>query len=237
MNTHTPLVKASAELVFASRRAYAKKWVFAVIFSLVLLVTTSIAGAFDVLPNPLVTVVAPSASPIVSKIALTKKNLIAGPSLRTAPEAQVTEEPLKIEVPRLKIVETVNNPKSTDVKVLDDALLSGVVRYPTSAQLGENGNVIIFGHSSHLPLVNNKEFKAFNDIETLKAGDTIVVTSKTRTYTYAVDTVVKANASQDEIPLGATGNLLTLATCNSFGTKSGRFIVTAHLVESNLLGT
>jgi sortase (surface protein transpeptidase) len=40
------------------------------------------------------------------------------------------------------------NPSSTDIDVLDQDLTLGAVHYPTSAQLGVNGTVLIFGHSS-----------------------------------------------------------------------------------------
>jgi LPXTG-site transpeptidase (sortase) family protein len=92
--------------------------------------------------------------------------------------------------------------------------------------------VILFGHSSYLPIVNNKAFKAFNGIQDLEAGDRILVTGTSRTFVYEVTSVREADALEDAIPLMASGNRLTLATCDSFGKKTARFIVTADLVES-----
>jgi len=37
-----------------------------------------------------------------------------------------------------------------------------------------------------------------------------------------------ANATEDVIELPSTGKFLTLVTCDSFGTKSDRFVVTAQ---------
>ncbi|MEZ4200358.1 MAG: hypothetical protein R3B69_02055 [Candidatus Paceibacterota bacterium] len=45
------------------------------------------------------------------------------------------------------------NPASRSVAVLDEALLSGVVRHPDSADFSEPGNILILGHSSYLPNV------------------------------------------------------------------------------------
>jgi len=48
------------------------------------------------------------------------------------------------------------NPQSRDIKVLDEALNSGAVHYPGTGSLTEDANVFIFGHSSFLPNVINK---------------------------------------------------------------------------------
>ena len=120
---------------------------------------------------------------------------------------------------------------------LDAALLTKVVRYPTSAKLGEAGTVLLFGHSSYLPVVKNPAYQAFNDIQKLQTGDIITVYSLDTAYTYTVRTVEKETASQGAIPLQVSGKVLTLATCNSFATKDDRFIVTADFVDSHPFGT
>src|SRR3989344_6378435 len=97
------------------------------------------------------------------------------------------------------------NPTSTDIDVLDAALLDGTVRYPTSARLGEEGTVLIFGHSSYLPIVRNQNYKAFNSIQKLKPGETVSVYSATAEYRYTVTGVRLADASEDVIELPATG--------------------------------
>ena len=58
-----------------------------------------------------------------------------------------TELPIKIEIPKINLSAVVVNPTITTVAVLDKELLKGAVRYPTSAKLGEDGNVVLFGHS------------------------------------------------------------------------------------------
>jgi LPXTG-site transpeptidase (sortase) family protein len=197
-----------------------RKWSFLAAFALVFLVTFGTLGALDLLPD--------AASTVAPKpAALAASAVIAAPS---------PELPTKIEIPAIKLSATVSNPESTDVNVLDNALLTGAVRYPSSSKLGEAGNVIIFGHSSYLPIVNNSAFKTFDGIQNLKQGDRISVTGSGHVYVYAVTSVVKANAETDAIPLTVSGSVLTLATCNSFATKSDRFVVTANLVESDPLG-
>lgn len=214
MTTNRTTVKAAAGLVHASQKAYTQKWGFMVVFGLVFFTSITTLAALDLLPE---TTVAPS------------ENI---PTLVAAPIAAVTvaENPVGIEIPSIGVEATVANPTSTDIKVLDDALLNGAVRHPSSSKLGEEGNVIIFGHSSYLPVVRNQAFKAFNGIQKLEKGEEIIVTSEGRAYVYAVTSVREAKAGEDAIPLTATGHTLTLATCDSFGEKSDRFIVTAELM-------
>src|SRR3989344_4051301 len=144
--------------------------------------------------------------------------------------AQTTspETPVRIFAKSIGLDKTVANPESTDVDVLDGFLLKGTVRYPTSALLGTSGTVLIFGHSSYLPIVNNQNFKAFNGIQNLKVGETVSVYSATAEYRYAVTSVRLANATEDVIELPATGKFLTLVTCDSFGKKTDRFVVMAE---------
>src|SRR5262249_28982061 len=133
---------------------------------------------------------------------------------------------------------TISNPTSTDVDVLDDALLKGPVHYPTTALLGEQGTMLLFGHSSYLPIVHNQNYKAFDGIQNLKPGDIVSVYSGTTEYRYAVVGVRQANVNDDPIvELPQDGVHLTLITCDSFATKSERFIVTADLEGAYALQT
>ena len=148
--------------------------------------------------------------------------------LRTS-DVPAPELPVRIVAKSIGLDKPVVNPTSTDIDVLDAALLDGTVRYPTSARLGEEGTIFIFGHSSYLPIVRNQNYKAFNSIQKLKPGETVSVYSATAEYRYTVTGVRLADASEDVIELPAMGKFLTLVTCDSFGKKTDRFVVTAEL--------
>lgn len=212
------LVSQTAQVIRAISRIGQHKFGFVVVAVLVFVVSVGLLAKLDLLPD------APAPKAVAQVPAVV---------LATSTPA-VPEMPLHIEIPDIQLSVTIANPTTTNVAALDEELLHGAVRYPTSAKLGEAGNVIVFGHSSYLPVVNNKAFKAFNDIQKLKVGQKIVVKGETRTYVYTVETVTQANAGKDGIPLTVSGSVLTLATCDSFGTSSDRFIVTARLVESYL---
>jgi LPXTG-site transpeptidase (sortase) family protein len=139
--------------------------------------------------------------------------------------------PESIYIKKLDRTIPVLNPESREITDLDAALLSGVVRHPDSADLAQDGNVFILGHSSYLPNVFNENFQAFNGIQDLAWGDTIEVTSDGYLHLYEVEKVYKASAQDTTVPVSGTGPRLTLATCNSFGSVDDRFIVEAKRVE------
>ncbi len=153
----------------------------------------------------------------------------------TPSDTQSADTPIRIVAKPIGLDKTVLNPESTDVALLDEALLSGTVRYPQSGLLGVDGTVLIFGHSSYLPIVHNQNFKAFNGIQKLKVGEIVSVYSAGAEYRYAVTGVRLADAEEDVIELPSVGKHLTLVTCDSFGTKSDRFVVTADFVGAYAL--
>lgn len=212
------LVHAVARLVRAAKTAYAEKMLFSGLFLFVFIVSVVVLAKLDLLPESKKVESAPLAALVAT----------------STPVAMVPELPVRISIPSISLEASVSNPESTSIAVLDAALLSGAVRYPTSGKLGEeNANVVLFGHSSYLPVVKNQGFKIFNGIQKLRAGDTIVVYSAGTAYTYAVESVSKQNTASAGIPLVVDGKKLTLSTCDSFGSTTDRFVVVANFVESH----
>jgi len=184
---------------------------FVVLFFLLVLFMASV----DALPEPAVKVVVQPSDEVV--------------------QAGVAEAPVRVVAPSIGMDVKVENPTSTEISVLDDSLLRGAVRYPTSAMLGVNGTVLLFGHSSYLPVVYNRAYKAFNKIQDLKTGEIVSVYSGTTEYRYKVVGVRLADATDDVVELPADGKYLTLVTCDSFGRKTSRFVVTAEFVGAYAL--
>lgn len=141
--------------------------------------------------------------------------------------------PERIVIPEVDINLLVQNPDTRDIATLDEYLKKGPVRYVDSARLGEKGNVLIFAHTSHLPVVKNQMYKAFNRVPDLKSGDSITLEAEGKTYLYTVRSVRTADAIQDIIDLSPTnGRKLTLVTCNTLVGKSARFVLEADFVAS-----
>ncbi len=145
-------------------------------------------------------------------------------------EPASAELPTHLSIPAIDLDLPVQNPTTRDVDALDALLQSGPARYVDSAPLGAPGNMVVFAHSSHLPVVHNQMYKAFNRIPELKAGDTITVSGETGVYLYSVIGVRQANASESVIPLPKEGHILTLVTCDTLTSKDARFILEAELI-------
>jgi LPXTG-site transpeptidase (sortase) family protein len=232
--------KATVALVRATQKAWSRKWTFLVAFFGVLFITVRVFTAIGFVPNP-ITDQASNAGTTVQTPATFGDTQTAEASTGASAPVDGTinlngELPTKVVIPEIGVNTTVDNPDTLNVDALDSYLTSAAVRYPTSATLDQQGNVIIFGHSSYLPVVINQHYKTFDGIQNLKAGDQIEVYSATHVYTYSVTSEQKESELSDSIPLTTTGHTLTLATCDSFTTKTDRFVVTATLVGSSPLG-
>lgn len=200
---------------------------FLLAFISVFVVTLGVLSAFGIIPVP-------RAQDIASPLS---EETSTSPS-STATVVHLAEYPVKIHAPDIGLNQIITTPKNTDAKVLDEALLKSAVHYPGSGLLGEEGNVLLFGHSSYLPTVFNPAYKAFNGIQNLKTGQMLMISSGTTVYTYRVTSVRFAKATGSEeyvIDLSKVGKKLTLVTCNSFKTKSDRFVVEAEFVSSRAL--
>lgn len=178
----------------------------------------------DVMSQPTVTISEVSSTQPVQNV-----NLIAGPTPAVM-DRPTSLKPDRVVVPKVGVDTAVLNPTSTNLADLDNALLSGAVRYPGTAHLNEEGSVVIFGHQSYLPVVRNDAFKAFNDLQELAAGDIISVYSGDLEFRYAVRTVELVTTDVGSIALDTKGQTLTLVTCNSLGAKEERYIVKADLI-------
>ena len=222
------IIETIARLIRAGQRAYARKWSFLALFAIAFFGSIVVLAEFDLLPGT-------KSDLALGEPAGASATLVA--SSAAAPAVAIrAEAPVKIVIAKIALDAPITNPASTEVEALDAELLKGAVRYPTSASLGETGNVVLFGHSSYLPVVKNQAYKTFNNIQKLTVGDSITVYSSTAAYTYRVRSVTKESAESGAIPLSVSGKVLTLSTCDSFGKKSDRFVVVADFVESHSLG-
>ncbi len=151
------------------------------------------------------------------------------PPVEVKPEVAI--KPERISAPAIGLDLKIQNPETRDIEQLDTLLKNGPARYVDSALLGQKGNVLIFAHSSHLPVIHNQMYKAFNRVPELEKGDTITISGGGKDYLYSVTSVRRANATEDElISLAQTGNKLTLVTCDTLTSKASRWILEAELV-------
>ncbi len=153
------------------------------------------------------------------------------PSLPEAPatSGELTGEvPTRITIPEIDIDAPIKSPSSTDVSVLDKALKEGVVHYPDSGRIEGNRPMFLFGHSSRLPVVQNKAYKSFNGLEELSPGDTITVSGDEETARYRVSSVRVVDKDQAYVDFSQDSDILKISTCTTFGAKENRVVVTAR---------
>ncbi len=187
-----------------------RAFAFAITFIFFFFLTYLFLGMVDALPNP------PEGT--VHDPATVSENI----------PADTRELPTRIVIKDIGTDWKVLNPTGTDLDTLNAAVDQAPMRWPTSGLLGQDGTVALFGHSSHLPIVHNQAFKAFNNIEKLVPGQIISVYSATTEYRYKVVGVRVASATEDVVELPADGKYLALITCDNFGSKSDRYVVTAN---------
>ena len=150
--------------------------------------------------------------------------LITGAAVGADPEVIIPK--INAEVP------VVYNVNTTADEAIQEGLTEGVVHYPTSANPGEDGNVVIVGHSSgNIFNLGNYKF-AFSLLRELDNGDTFFLQKDGKRYTYQVyrKEVVKPT---DVSVLGPADKpaTATLITCDPPGLSTNRLVLTAEQIS------
>lgn len=140
--------------------------------------------------------------------------------------------PVRIIIKRLGVDSPIVNPDSSEVAVLDEALKSGVVRYPGSGGLLDERNMLLFGHSTPLREVKNVAYRAFNRLHEVVLGDSIIIQSKDGEYIYKVFSVRQVGKEEALVEFKKGEKMITISTCDNFGAKSDRIVVEAKFIQS-----
>lgn len=152
--------------------------------------------------------------------------IIIDPGQQVGPESKVIIPKINVDVPVVYDVGT------NDEKAIQDALERGVVHYPGTAVPGQNGNVVVVGHSSN-NLLNRGKYKfAFVLLNRLQVGDTITMQYGGKRYVYKVYETVIVKPTDVGV-LGPTDKTasLTLITCDPPGTSLNRLVVKAEQIS------
>ena len=152
--------------------------------------------------------------------------IIMDPTQQVGPESKVIIPKINVDVPVVYDVGT------NDEKAIQSALERGVVHYPGTAVPGQNGNVVVVGHSSN-NLFNNGKYKfAFVLLNRLQVGDTITMQYGGKRYVYKVYETVIVKPTDVGV-LGPTDKTasLTLITCDPPGTSINRLVIKAEQIS------
>jgi sortase A len=150
--------------------------------------------------------------------------ITAGAAVGTEPEVIIPK--INVEIPVVYDVNTIND------AAVDQGLERGVVHYADTALPGQNGNLVIVGHSSNNILNPGKYKFAFVLLSRLENGDTFYIQKDGKRYTYQVykKTVVSPN---DVSVLGPADKVATatLITCDPPGTSINRLVVVGQQIS------
>ena len=135
-------------------------------------------------------------------------------------------------IDKINLDTPIYSPTTQEDSVLEKALQEGPVQYPGSGLLGTKQNILIFGHSSGLPVVHNQAYKVFNRLKELEVGDRIRLNGQNSTFEYQVSSVEKVLALNQRVDIGKREDKLILSTCNVWGAKEERYVVIANFVKS-----
>lgn len=145
--------------------------------------------------------------------------------------APTSSQDYRLDIPSLKL-------ENATVKIGGSNLSESLIQYPGTADPGELGAPVIFGHSVLRQFYNPKESNPrrynsiFSTIMTLNAGDKIYLTRDGKRYTYEV--IRKTDVKPDDTYIllqKYDSRLLKLVTCVPEGTFERRGVVTAQLIE------
>jgi LPXTG-site transpeptidase (sortase) family protein len=151
-------------------------------------------------------------------------------SLESTPARPKHELPKEVTIPSVGIDTEINNPASRQIGILNSYLDRGAVRYPQSGHPG-NGNLFLFGHSTSHDTVWNQAYKTFNGLEDVSVGEKIIVRTDTGNYHYRITSREIKENSDAYVPLEVDKDMLTISTCDSFGSKEDRVVVQADFTK------
>jgi len=155
---------------------------------------------------------------------VTNTPIISDQPVSSAPEVIIPK--INVEVPVVYDVNTVND------DAIENALENGVVHYADTAMPGQDGNVVIVGHSSN-NIFNPGKYKfAFVLLSRVGIGDTFYLQKDGKRYTYQVYKRQIVSPTDVSV-LGPADKpaTATLITCDPPGTSNNRLVVTAVQID------
>lgn len=114
---------------------------------------------------------------------------------------------------------------------IENDLLRGVSHHPSTSKPGENGNILISGHSSNYFWERGDYNSVFANLSELDDNDELFVYYKSKRYDYKVfeNKVLSLEQSKEEIFREEKKSIMNLVTCWPTGTTWKRLVVKANL--------
>lgn len=167
---------------------------------------------------------------------ITPSKEVASTQIIIDPNTNVAVDPSpKIIIPKINLEVPMVYAPTTDEATIQKGLENGAVHYATSPRPGQNGNVVVVGHSSS-NIFNNGKYKfAFVLLNRLQIGDTYIMHYEGKRYIYKIyeRKIVKPNEVAVLGPSGRTATA-TLITCDPPGSNVNRLVLVADQISPNV---
>ncbi|MBI2431056.1 MAG: sortase [Candidatus Levybacteria bacterium] len=140
-------------------------------------------------------------------------------------QSAIKVERYNLSIPALGIKEAI-------VSTTDYDLNHHLVHYPGTSLPPQNGNAVIFGHSTLPQLFNPNDYATiFANAYKLRINDEIIATLEGVSYRYKVKTIFVVDPTDTSVfSQNFDGSYLTLVTCTPPGTTWKRLIIRGRLV-------
>lgn len=106
-----------------------------------------------------------------------------------------------------------------------EQLKKGVAQHISSANPGENSNIILTAH-------NDVFGEIFRDLDKLKAGDQVIIFTSQRSYTYIITSSEIVEPTQVEVLAPTSQPVATLISCYPYLVDNKRIVVKASLQDT-----
>jgi len=106
-----------------------------------------------------------------------------------------------------------------------EQLKKGVAQHISSANPGENSNIVLTAH-------NDVFGEIFRDLDKLKAGDLVIIFTSQRSYTYIITSSEIVEPTQVEVLAPTSQPVATLISCYPYLVDNKRIVVKASLQDT-----
>lgn len=166
------------------------------------------------------------------------RNVSSTPLILDPNNAAVGKEP-KIIIPKINVeVPVVYDVPTIDEPAVQKGLERGVLHYATTPNPGEQGNSVIFGHSSNNILNSGKYKFAFVLLSRLEIDDTFYIQKDGIRYVYKIfdKRIIKPSDTSILGSIEGRSATATLITCDPPGTSVNRLIVSGEQITPDPSG-
>jgi len=145
-----------------------------------------------------------------------------------------TDKQNALEIPKISISVPIVFSTTTNKSAIMKDLDSGVVYYPGSVSPGQNGQIVILGHSAPPGWPKIKHDWVFTNLDSLVVGDSVIIDLNNRQYTYIVKQkkIIQRGADVPDDGSSTDHSILTLISCWPPGKDYQRIVVQAELLAN-----